>query len=595
MRSTSPPRARGVSLLSRTVAGLPRAVGLGAFARRVASLAALGALLAAVLAAPALAKAPSAATLKAYEQEDRTLANELAGVEGAKLGVSLPGGPAFFIHLTQSAKYSLKGQVGAEPITAAALTDPEFTTAGTPIGCAIEVAAGPHSLGTMRATIAHEVFHCFEPVMAGDEDDWKVRDTHYWLVEGAAEWAGAELAGRRDEVSDDERARYYEHPETSLFKRTYDAIGFYDHMQSVGISPWSKFKAMFAQENDESAYNAAVADNLEFLTTEASVFFREASGWPWAPRREDAPSVAVRFHPTTLAVGGSGHPPVDVDAYTDGVYHLVLSGMSQSKPVLELRVRKGNVRIRSSNGDEVDQVVTNTIKLCSLSDGCNCPGHDEHAPIFRDGDLAITGGVLGGRIELIARKRCETLLAAPSCETLLPGYTTSVADALEEAAQHFEAGGKFSKVQAGNAAAGFYSTTCLFLFDGYIAQREILRPIGETGGLVEPGEPDTEGYFRGAIASGVNASRYATAEQAKTDLQIPFRPATNPAYKRQPGIGEEAWLKSTPRTAPNGEQEYEAVGFVRVRNLTAYFFIAGNANAGPAEAKALLAGVAARL
>jgi hypothetical protein len=40
----------------------------------------LGVLLSAALAAPALAKAPSAATLKAYEQEDRTLANELAGI-----------------------------------------------------------------------------------------------------------------------------------------------------------------------------------------------------------------------------------------------------------------------------------------------------------------------------------------------------------------------------------------------------------------------------------------------------------------------------------------------------------------------------------
>ncbi len=588
MGSTSRPRARGGSIASRATAAL---------ARRAAVAAALAVLLGAVLATPALARAPSAATLAAYLQEDKTLAYELAGIEGAKLGVSLPGGPTFFIHLKQSRKYSLAGQVGAEPIDAAALTDPEFLTDGTPIGCTIEIGTGAHQLGIMRGTIAHEVFHCFEPVMAGDEADWDSRATHYWLVEGAAEWAGAELAGRREPVPEDERAVYYEHPSRPLFSRTYDAIGFFDHMQSVGISPWSKFKAMFAQEDDESAYFAAVGDDLDFLTTEASVFFREASGWPWAPRPDNAPSGPVRFRPATIAVGAGGHPPVDVDPYADGVYHLVLSTMSKSKPVLELRVRKGYVRIRSSNGDDVDKVITGAIKLCSLAEGCNCPGHDEHAPIFRDGDLAITGAVLGGRVELIARKRCETVLSAPSCETLLPGYSTTVADALETISAHFEAPGKFSKIEANNPSAGFHSSTCLFLFNGSIAQRRVQVTTPREPGVesAEPVEPMVEDYFRGAIASGVNVSRYATAEEAKTDLQIPFRPATNPVYARKPGVGEEAWLKTTPRKAANGEQEYESAGFVRVRNLTAYFFIAGNANAGPDEAGALLAQVASRL
>jgi hypothetical protein len=589
MGSTSRPRARGVSILGRSCTT--------AIAGRVAIALVCCWLLAAALATPALAKGPSKATLDAYLREDKTLAYELAGIEGAKLGVSLPGGPEFFIHLKQSPKYSLAGQVGAEPIDAAALTGYEFIADGTPVGCTIEVAAGPHKLGTMRATLAHEVFHCFEIVMAGDRTNWDRKPEPHWLVEGAAEWVGAELAEGRDPVDDDERANYYEHPKLALFNRTYDAIGFFDHMQSVGISPWSRFKAMFADTNDESAYFAAVADNLEFLTTEASVFFREASGWPWAPRPQNAPAHSVHYRPSTVAVGGTGHPPVEVAAYADGVYHLVLSGMSKSKPLLELRVRKGYVRIRSSNGDDVDQVVSNTIKLCSLREGCNCPGHDEHAPVFLDGNLAVTGATLGGRVELIAKKRCETPLSAPSCETILPGYTTAVADALETIGKHYEPTGTFSKIEANNPSVGFHSSTCLFLFNGSIAERLVKNPTPHERGVEsnEPAEPTTEAYFRGAIASGVNVSRYATAEQAKTDLQIPFRPATNPEYTRKPGIGEEAWLKSKQQQGPNGEAEYESVGFVRKRNLTAYFFIAGNANAGPNEAEALLQQVANRL
>jgi hypothetical protein len=566
---------------------------VGAIARRGALAMALGWLLATTLAAPALAKGTSAATLAAYLQEDKTLAYELAGIEGGKLGVSLPGGPEFFIHLKQSPKYSLAGQVGAEPIDAAALTSYEFLKDDTPVGCTIEIAAGPHQLGTMRATIAHEVFHCFEAVMAGDETNWNRKPEPHWLIEGAAEWVGSELAHGKDPVANDERRRYYEHPEVPLFSRSYDAIGFFDHMQSVGVSPWSKFKTMFAQQNDDSAYNAALGGNVEFLTTEASVFFRQASGWPWAPRPQSAPTGGVHFRPGTIAVGSSGHPPVPVAPYAEGAYHLVLSGMSKRRPILELRVLKGYVRIRSGNGDDVDQVVSDTIKLCSQHEGCNCPGHDEHAPVFLDGSLAITGAVLGGYVELIPRKRCETPLSAPSCETVLPEYTTSVAKALETVSKQFEPTGTFSKSEANNPSVGFHSSTCLFLFDGSIRQRPIegRNPSEPT----EPGEASTEGYFYGSIATGVNVSRYATAEQAKADLQIPFRPATNPAYRALSGIGEEAWLKSTPRNAPNGEMEYESVGFVRVRNLTAYFFIAGNANAGPAEATSLLSAVAGEL
>ena len=168
----------------------------------------------------------------------------------------------------------------------------------------------------MREVIAHEVFHCFEAVMAGDDANWNRKPDPSWLIEGAAEWAGAELAGGKAPVAGEERAVYYEHPARPLFSRSYDAIGFFDHMQSVGISPWSKFKAMFAQENDESAYFGAVADDRDFLTTEASVFLREASGWPWAPRPATAPSGGMRYRPRTIAVGGSGHPPVDITAST---------------------------------------------------------------------------------------------------------------------------------------------------------------------------------------------------------------------------------------------------------------------------------------
>ncbi len=549
-------------------------------------------LLTAAFATPALAKAPSAGTLAAYLREDKALAYELAGIEGAKLGVSLPGGPEFFIHLKQSPKYSLAGQVGAEPIDAAALTDYDFIADGAPVGCTIEVAAGPHKLGTMRATVAHEVFHCFEVVMAGDQANWDRKPEPHWLVEGAAEWAGAELAGGKDPVANDERGVYYEHPATPLFNRTYDAIGFFDHMQSVGISPWSRFKAMFAASSNLTAYLNGVGASTEFPETEASVFFREPSGWPWAPRPESEPGPgSVHFTPSTVAVGAGGHPPIAVARFADGVYHLSLIRMSTSKPILELVVKSGNVRIRSLAGADVDEVVKGDVKLCSAKSGCDCPGQPkDDYPLFREGDLAIAGGLTGGDVELVAHKRCEPLLAARSCEGALPGYSSEVAAITEQRLKALEPGpiGKFEKSEASDPADGYFSTTCLFLY------KETSKIVMIPRTSAEPGEsPEEEEVFRGVLVSGFNISRYGSPAAATAGLRMQAQLAASATPLH--GIGEEAFLTTSEEKNSRGETEYRSDGFVRERNLTAYFLIAGDEEANNSAALRLLDDVADEL
>ncbi|MGA2452273.1 MAG: hypothetical protein ABSG93_02045 [Solirubrobacteraceae bacterium] len=565
--------------------------------RRAAVLLGFAALLSGTLAAPALAKAPSPATLAAYLAEDNTLVQKYAGLEEGKLpGVSLPGGPRSYIEVKQSPAYVLPGEVGAKKVEAGALTgyawgEVNHVATHTPAGCEITIAVASHALHIIDSVIAHEVFHCYEQVMSVDQFNWERKPEPHWLIEGAATWVAMDLVGRDQRPQREELGKYFESPSTPLFDRDYDGVGFFAHMQSAGISPWTRFKQIFAAESNEAAYNAAVGGNMGFLNTEASVFFREPRGWPWAERPESEPVPgSVHFKAPTVAIGSSPRP-LKVKPYADGVYHLVLSGMSSRKPVLEIKLLSGVARIESLNGEDVDQLITTPLKLCSESKGCNCPGQDEHIPVFRDGNLAVTGTTTGAEVELVPQKRCETPLAAPSCETILPGYSTAVANALEVVGKHFEPTGKFSKIEAVNRPAGFSSTTCLFLFDGSLHTRPVEGANAEGS---EP--PPTEEFFYGSIASGVNVSRYATEAQAQADLQIPFNEAKNPEYRAVAGIGNEAWLRSKLSDGgAHGEPEYESVGFVRKRNLTAYFFIAGQANAGPTEALGLLRQVAARL
>lgn len=204
-----------------------------------------------------------------------------------------------------------------------------------------------------------------------------------------------------------------------------------------------------------------VGGNSEFLETEASVFFREPSGWPWAERPESEPAPAsVHFTPSTVAVGASGHAPLTVAAFADGVYHLSLIHMSATKPILELVVKSGNVRIRSLQGADVDQTVKGEV-------------------------------------------------------------------------------------------------------------------------------------FEGVIASGFNISRYGSPAAAASGLQLQARLGASSAPVH--GIGEEAFLSTAEENNPRGEKEYKADGFVRERNLTAYFLIPGDEEADRSAALILLHSVADEL
>jgi hypothetical protein len=398
----------------------------------------------------AVARAPAA-----YLHEDETLAYEYAGLEGAKLGVTLPRGAVKFLDIQQaSSPQVLHGSALA--YTSCSYANEEV------IGCELQIGTRAHTQHELKATVAHEVFHAFQAVMCG-----RVRECHaqgfHWLVEGSAEWAAVQATGA-DSTSRHVLARYFNHPSRALFNREYDAIGFFNHMQSVGISPWTRFKTMFRAPNQEAAYVDAIGgDDEAFLQTEASVFFRDASGWPWAERPD--------------------------------------------------------------------------------------------ARLFREGELALTGGVTGAKVELVARKSCEALLPARSCERLLPEYSDEAATTLETVGKHFEPPGKFSKIEANSPDVGFSSSTCLFLFKGTIGKRALPT---ETNAEGEPEPTSYEEFFEGAIASGVNVSRYESAAAAKSGFEITLRASSHLGLQSVKGVGEEAWLSTKEASNANGEEEYPA-------------------------------------
>ncbi|MGO9761698.1 MAG: hypothetical protein ACLP1Q_10625 [Solirubrobacteraceae bacterium] len=571
---------------------------------RAAVALAISVLLSCAAATPALAKAPTAQALAAYLKEDKALAYQYAAIEGSKLGVALPGGPAQFLEIVQSPDHTLPNANVGEAV---AETNCRFSAGGPAADCTIIVSVSAHHTNEMRLTMAHEVFHAYEAVMSLSEANWTRSPKPNWELEGASTWVEADVVPGHYAFPGKERAAYFSDPSERLFDRDYDAIGFFDHMQSVGISPWTRFRAMFAAKTNAAAYTAALGGDQEFPETEASVFFGEASGWPWAERRAALPPAGSAYaRPRSLAISASPEPTdLGVAPYANGIYHLSLKAMSKSMPVLEIVVKKGYARIRTTPGTEVDRYITGTLRVCSDATGCGCPSNPAGYPKFKKGDLALTGASTGADVELVPRKRCESLLSNRSCEGILPGFTTELSDSINSTADSVGAGKPFEKHEE-TGPDGYYTSSCIGLLKGSFVEYTA-PPTTNSEGVEFPGQTQT--LLDGVVAN-VNVTRYPTVEQATTAFKqgavgiggittvhalggIQEEAAAGTREITEEGGGFDG--ESAPVKNGLGQHEYLSVGYVRVRNVTVTVQLAGNEEADGEGIYGLLAVVSGQL
>ena len=125
--------------------------------------------------------------------------------------------------------------------------------------------------------MTHEVFHCFEHSMVPHifkytgTNSFNVRGTAKneadWILEGLARWVdltlfpSTRLPGAIVNLQD-----FYSTPATPLFNRSYDAVGFWGHVQDVDGDLWQRIpgilKAGVGFQN-QAAFNAAVGGNGE--------------------------------------------------------------------------------------------------------------------------------------------------------------------------------------------------------------------------------------------------------------------------------------------------------------------------------------------
>jgi hypothetical protein len=181
-------------------------------------------------------------------------------------------------------------------------------------------------------------------------------------------------------------------PERPLWRRTYDAQGFYQHLAEEGIDPWSVFDAMLETDSDQAAYLAANGSNDQFLNTWASGFVRNQS----LPQAWDAQGpwfTNAHAQVVVKPVKNGDSFPLEAAPVTNADFAL-----QSTADITELTF-KGHARMYT---DGVDTPAVETVDLCTntTANACNCPaGLYYNGPYLQPSDgivfLGLTGALDG--------------------------------------------------------------------------------------------------------------------------------------------------------------------------------------------------------
>jgi hypothetical protein len=220
--------------------------------------------------------------------------------------------------------------------------------------------------------VHHEVFHCFQLDFATSAA--AAYRVGKWLDEGSASWVGETISGGST-VGGADWVPWLKYPGQPLFQRTYDAIGFFMHLQDVGVDPWKLLIPMHlkAESSSADAYAVAVKSaSAELLDAWGPGYIRDVSLRPdWSTDGPGIPSGIATPIPTatlednTTIVGGAD-PLTTLPARIDL--------LSEAVVFEEFFVTSGaHGLIRFSDGTQKTLAEASGKPFCLKPGGCVCP------------------------------------------------------------------------------------------------------------------------------------------------------------------------------------------------------------------------------
>jgi hypothetical protein len=265
-------------------------------------------------------------------------------------------------------------------------------------------------------TLAHELFHCFQ--FAGYGGLAAYTQAPRWVLEGQADWVGGTLTDGASSLEGGDWYWYLKWPQQSLFKRSYDAIGFYEHLKETGTDPWTIFRPMWNAGGDNIAiFRAANADREDFYDSWASSVLRDPTRGPaWTTDGRPGAQPTAAYQPIFIGISdgmtaeiGTAYATNDIrvfDIAADFV-HIAVEGHG-----------------RLSDG-AIDTTDLGDVTFCVVGHQCtsSCPNGDQAPPtagtIAPEFALAMSGA-LDGTLATVEAKDLKE-----ACETPHPSATPS--------------------------------------------------------------------------------------------------------------------------------------------------------------------------
>jgi hypothetical protein len=293
-----------------------------------------------------------------------------------------------------------------------------------------------------RATLIHELAHCF----LYDRFGGAYLSLPNWYVEGAPTWVESVLGGVELDATD--WGNYLVRPQVPLYRRSYDAVGFYAHLAQTGTDPWRRIDrigaALIATSGagrNRAGWDAAGVTSA-FLDSWGPSFAKGA--YPGKQWNIVGPGIPDIMSPIPARALGNG-ATVTVEAPA------AAAGLVEIRPTAEVLevapAASATGRFAVGVGVDMSLEEAAAVAFCAKPGGCECPeGTEGSGTTFTTlaggpNYLGVTGGhqaasvaVVGSSLtEFCRRKRTVCLVgdwvSDSSTFTLHGGTATGYAGA----------------------------------------------------------------------------------------------------------------------------------------------------------------------
>jgi hypothetical protein len=292
--------------------------------------------------------------------------------------------------------------------------------------CVVELGPKVSVLPTKAfvGNFAHEITHCFQLQAAGVQAGYDMSNTATWLAEGSAEWASYQHVGAAWAGAKYWKA-YITQPETGLFTRDYDALGFFAHIArranawKIMYAMWREWQKPAGEENPfllaQKSLGKSQAAQDRFLQSWSMSYARRRDlGSDWQMVGAGIPGPTMKASPTKVSIGR-----FDLSMHTLAHASVKLLQLDVA-PGLVIRVsHTGFGAIRWLNTKRETRFARERhFDYCIIR--CVCPMGETLDPAVqtvgaRSALMALTGGAGRGFVAIRVR-------SAP--EVCIPGTTT---------------------------------------------------------------------------------------------------------------------------------------------------------------------------